>query len=53
MTVGPMVIANDDVSLDECGRLRTAVSGSLDRPESVMAVSLSAGDLFRVGISPG
>jgi hypothetical protein len=27
--------------------------GSLARPESVMAVNLSAGDLFRVGFSPG
>jgi hypothetical protein len=27
--------------------------GSLDRPESLMAVNLSAGDLFRIGFSPG
>jgi hypothetical protein len=33
--------------------LTVAVGGSLERPESVMAVNLSAGDLFRVGPSPG
>jgi len=31
----------------------TAAAGSLDRSESVMAVNVSAGDLFRVGLSPG
>jgi hypothetical protein len=30
-----------------------AVGGSFDRHESVMAMNLSEGDLFRVGLSPG
>ena len=31
----------------------TAVGGSLDQPESVVAMNLSAGDLFRLDFSPG